>query len=466
MSSLDSPIVVINAVGLTSQWLSYAPTLQKLAQKQGITRLGEVWPAVTCTAQATLLTGKLPSGHGIVGNGWLFRDTGEVRFWQQSNRLFESEPVYETASKRAQKRGRKFRTSKIFWWFNQGANVDFSLTPKPWYGADGNKRFGITGFPVSFPDEVEKAVGPFPFPSFWGPKAGLPSTDWIAQAAAWHLERDRPDLMFVYLPHLDYEPQRFGPSGSDMPRLMGELDGCVGILLKACEKVGARPWIVSEYGHLDTPNHCLPNRELRRVGLLEVRDGPFGEVLDTFLSRAFAVVDHQLAHVYVREQKDIPLVRDILGVLPGVAKVLIGPERETIGLDHPRSGEIILVAEGDSWFAYPYWLDDKRAPDFARTIDIHRKPGYDPCELFVNPRIFLPMVRILRKLAAKKFGFRTLFDIIPLDPSLVRGSHGIACPNPLDQPVWIGSKGLADYSDTPMTAFRNHLLAGLGLSDE
>ncbi len=466
MSEPVAPIVVINAVGLTSRWLSLAPNLQKLATSQGLVRMGEVWPAVTCTAQATLLTGKPPSGHGIVGNGWFFRDTAEVRFWQQSNRLIGAEPVYETFQRRAAAQGRKTQTSKIFWWFNQGARVDFSLTPKPWYGSDGDKRFGITGSPQVFPDEVEKAVGTFPFPSFWGPRAGLPSTEWIARAAAWHLERDRPDLMFVYLPHLDYDPQRFGPSGSDMPKLMGELDRTIGILLAACEKTGSRPWVVSEYGHLDTPNHCLPNLELRKRGLLEVRDGPFGETLDTYQSRAFAVVDHQLAHVYVRDREDIARTREILGELPGVAETFVGPARETIGLDHPRSGEIVLVAKKDSWFAYPYWLDESRAPDFARTIDIHRKPGYDPCELFVDPGLRFPMVRILRRLFAKKMGFRTLFDIIPLDPTLVRGSHGIACPDPLDRPVWIGSRGFTDKAEIPMTAFRDCLLEGLGCADE
>lgn len=466
MSESVAPIVVINAVGLTSRWLSLAPCLKKLATSQGLTRMGEVWPAVTCTAQATLITGKLPSEHGVVGNGWFFRDTAEVRFWQQSNRLIEAEPVYETFKKRALIQGRKVRTSKIFWWFNQGAKVDFSLTPKPWYGSDGDKRFGITGSPNPFPGEVEKSVGSFPFPSFWGPRAGLPSTEWIARAAAWHLERDRPDLMFVYLPHLDYDPQRFGPSGSDMPRLMGELDRTIGILIEACEKVGARPWVVSEYGHLDTPHHCLPNMELRKRGMLEVRDGPFGETLDTYQSRAFAVVDHQLAHVYVRDAEDIPKTRELLVNLPGVAQALVGSDRKALGLDHPRSGEIVLVAKNDSWFAYPYWLDNKRAPDFARTIDIHRKPGYDPCELFVDPQLRFPMLRILRRLLAKKMGFRTLFDIIPLNPSLVRGSHGIACPDPLDRPVWIGSKGLTDRPEIPMTAFRDYLLEGLGCADE
>src|SRR2546426_316086 len=127
------PLVLINAVGLTSRLLVHAPRLQALADHGWIRPLDEVVPAVTCTAQATILTGKTPDSHGIVANGWLWRDTGEVRFWQQSNRLIESEPLYLTARRRAAAHGQSFRCAKLFWWFNQGASVEFSVTPKPFY---------------------------------------------------------------------------------------------------------------------------------------------------------------------------------------------------------------------------------------------------------------------------------------------------------------------------------------------
>ena len=173
----------------------------------------EAIPAVTCTAQATILTGRPPEEHGVVGNGWYFRDTGEVRFWQQSNRLIEAEPLYETARRWAAEEGRPFKTAKLFWWFNQGAAVDLSVTPKPYYAADGNKAFGIAGTPDGLTDRLEAKLGPFPFHTFWGPRAGLGCTQWIAKCAAEIVRDDRPDLTLVYLPHLDYDPQRFGPFG-------------------------------------------------------------------------------------------------------------------------------------------------------------------------------------------------------------------------------------------------------------
>src|SRR6516225_5016793 len=209
-------------------------------------RLREVVPAVTCTAQATLLTGQPSERHGIVGNGWLFRDTGEVRFWQQSNRLVQAEPLYRTARLQAKERGETFRCAKLFWWFNQGADVDISVTPKPWYGADGNKVFSIAGSPAGLTDRLEAKLGRFPFHTFWGPMAGLPCTQWIARCAADVLRQENPDLTLVYLPHLDYDPQRFGPEGCDMARLVGELDTACEPLLEAARRAGARVWVVSE----------------------------------------------------------------------------------------------------------------------------------------------------------------------------------------------------------------------------
>jgi predicted AlkP superfamily pyrophosphatase or phosphodiesterase len=434
----SAPLVLINAVGLTGRLLAMAPRLQALAARGWRRPLGEVIPAVTCTAQASLLTGLPPDGHGVVGNGWYFRDTGEVRFWQQSNALIQGEPLYVTARRLLAERGRPFKAAKLFWWFNQGVAVDLSVTPKPFYASDGNKAFGIAGTPTGLTDRLETELGKFPFRTFWGPAAGLACTPWIARCAASVLRDERPDLTLVYLPHLDYDPQRFGPTGSDLPRLAKELDDACAPLLDQANKLGARVWVVSEYGHCDVRRAVEPNRVLRRAGLLGIRPGPFGEIFEPFTSRAFAVCDHQLAHIYVKDPADISRVRDLLGGEPGVTRLYSGEERREIGLDHPRSGEIVALAEPDAWFAYPFWLDDRLAPDYARTVDIHRKPGYDPCELFVDPKIKRPIVRIARRLIAKKFGFRTLFDVIPLDPSLVRGSHGLRAASVEDRPILIG----------------------------
>jgi predicted AlkP superfamily pyrophosphatase or phosphodiesterase len=432
------PLVVLNAVGLTGRLLEYAPRLTALARSGWTRSLREVLPAVTCSAQATLLTGKRPDEHGIVGNGWLFRETGEVRFWQQSNALIQAEPIYATARRMARERGRAFKSAKLFWWFNQGAQVDLSVTPKPWYGADGNKAFGITGTPDGLTDSLEAKLGPFPFRTFWGPGAGLPCTEWIARCAATILNSERPDFTLVYLPHLDYDPQRFGPSGCDMPKLVGQLDDAVEVLLDAAKTIGARVWVVSEYGHCDVSRPILINRVLREAGWLNVRPGPFGESFDSFTSKAFAVCDHQVAHVYVSDADDVGRISEGVAVIPGVARVYRGEERGKIGLDHPRAGEIVALSEPEAWFAYPFWLDDRNAPDYARTVDIHRKPGYDPCELFFDPKLLWPTGRAMRRLLQKKLGFRTLFDVIPLDPGLVKGSHGLRAANAQDRAILIG----------------------------
>lgn len=454
----EQPVVVVNAVGLTRRLLAHAPRLRALAESGWARSMEEVAPAVTCTAQASLLTGKLPQEHGIVANGWLFRDTREVRFWQQSSALIQAETFETALHRRARERGRAFKIAKLFWWFNQGADVDLSVTPKPYYGADGNKVFGIAGTPDGLCERLESDLGRFPFHTFWGPNAGLPCTRWIAQAAADVLARDRPDLTLVYLPHLDYEPQRKGPSGCDMPRLVRELDDAAAPLLDRAKSECARVWVVSEYGHRDVSRPVLLNRALRRAGLLTVRPGPFGEMIDTFGSRAVAVCDHQHAHVYVPDPADVPRVREVVGSQEGVARTLAGDERGEIGLDHPRSGEVVALSEPDAWFAYPYWLDDALAPDFARTIDIHRKPGFDPCEMFFDPGLLWPKGRAIRRLIQKKLGFRTLFDVIPLDPNLVKGGHGLPAPDPLDKPLLIADGPAPADGVLPTTAFHGMLL--------
>lgn len=457
-----APLVLVNAVGLTSRLLPLAPRLHRLAQVGWCVPLREVLPAVTCTAQAALLTGQAADWHGIVANGWLFRDTGEIRFWQQSNRLIQAEPIYRTARRLAAERGQSFRCAKLFWWFNQGAAVDISVTPKPHYGCDGNKIFGIAGTPRGLTDRLERELGPFPFHTFWGPLAGLPCTDWIARCAAAVLRQERPDLTLVYLPHLDYDPQRFGVEGSDWPRLLRELDAACVPLLDAAQAIGARVWVVSEYGHCTVRRAVEPNRELRRAGLLAVRPGPFGEQLDTFASRAFAVCDHQLAHVYVKDPADVARVRDLLGGLPGMGRLLIGDERAEIGLNHPRSGEIIALSAPHAWLAYPFWLDDAQAPDYARTVNIHAKPGYDPCELFFDPNLRWPRGRVLSRLLQKKLGFRTRLDVVPLDAGLVRGSHGLPAPEAADRPLLIGDGPPPDARELPLTAVHPLLLRALG----
>jgi predicted AlkP superfamily pyrophosphatase or phosphodiesterase len=434
------PLVILNTVGLTTRLLPLAPRLNALANAGWSRPMREVVPAVTCTAQASMLTGKLPQEHGIVGNGWLYRDTMEVRFWQQSNRLLQAEPVYATLRRLANQRGKPFRCAKLFWWFNQGAAVDLAVTPKPYYGADGSKAFGVQSYPEPYAEQLTRKLGAFPFQSFWGPMAGLPSTSWIARCTAEVLldEAGAPDLTLAYLPHLDYEPQRLGPNRCDWKKLVGELDSACAPVLDAAKKTGAAVWVVNEYTHVPVDLPVYLNGVLLSQGFLTVRDGPFGEQLETFASKAFAVCDHQVAHVYVNEAEHLVRVAEIIASLPGVDRIYRGEQRAEIGLDHGRAGDLVVLAKPNAWFAYPFWHEG-RAPDYARTVDIHRKPGYDPCELFFDPKLFWPKGRALARVLQKKLGLRALVDVIPLDAQLVRGSHGLRLNDPLDQPVFIGS---------------------------
>ena len=391
-------VCVINVVGLTPELLEHAPNIRQLGSASPWTA---PYPAVTCTAQATMLTGLPPREHGIVGNGWYFRDTSEIRFWQQSNSLIQHNGlVYDGVE-----------TAKLFWWFNQHAPVHWSLTPKPYYGCDGSKVFDVL-------DKTEcnltGHLGPFPFFSFWGPNAGLPASDWIAKATALVLQKNAPELTLTYLPHLDYDFQRY--TAPD-PKRVEEVDRCAAIVIDAAQSIGATPIVVSEYGLVPVHKSVSINRALRQAGWLAVRNGPFGEILLPGDSKAFAVVDHQIAHLYVRDPSMLEEVRSLVQSLDGVAAVVHPSQLE---LDHPRSGEWIVLADEDAWFNYYYWLDDALAPDFARTVDIHRKPGYDPVELFMTSKI-----RAMARLAQKKLGLRYKMDVIPLDASLVRGSHGL-----------------------------------------
>jgi hypothetical protein len=375
----------------------------------------------------------------------------------------QAEPLYVTARRRAQGRGQRFRCAKLFWWFNQGAAVDISVTPKPHYGADGNKKFDILSTPAPLADTLKRRLGSFPFQTFWGPVAGLPCSVWIARCAAEVLQQEKPELTLVYLPHLDYDTQRLGPQDCDLPRLVHELDDACAPLLDAAIAVGARVWVVNEYAHVQVTHAVELNRALRRAGLLIAREGPFGEQLDTFESKAFAVCDHQLAHVHLKDKVYLLRVQELVAALPGVDRVLTGAEREEIQLAHPRAGDMVALAKPDAWFAYPFWLDDRRAPDYARTVNIHAKPGYDPCELFFDPRLWWPKGRAMGRLAQKMLGFRTLFDVVPLDSSLVKGSHGLPVAD--HPPVFIGDGPAPPEGAMAMTAVRNLVLAALELAE-
>ncbi|MCZ6834821.1 MAG: alkaline phosphatase family protein [Planctomycetota bacterium] len=415
--------VVINVVGLSGSLLGdTSPNLYALANRgrSQVHRLKPVLPAVTCSVQSSMLTGLPPSKHGIVGNGWYDRDLGEVMFWKQSNRLVQSEKVWETAKQRDP----QFTCANMFWWYNMNSSADISVTPRPQYKADGRKIPDIHTYPVSLRDELQSKLGQFPLFNFWGPMASIVSSRWIADASLEVHQRFDPSLMLIYLPHLDYGLQKLGPNHPDIQNHVAQIDTEVGRLIDYFDSRNVRIILLSEYGIEPVDEAVHVNEALRQEGSLQVRNEDGGELLDPGASEAFAVVDHQIAHVYVKNPDQIPHYTTLLSKIPGVERVLDRESQKEFGIDHARAGDLILIASLGRWFTYDYWLDDAKAPDFARTVDIHRKPGYDPRELFLDPTLTLPKLRIAMKLLRKKLGFRTLMDVIPLDTRLVKGSHG------------------------------------------
>lgn len=448
-------LVVVNVVGLTPSLLGeHTPHLNRLANDGFVAPMDGVFPAVTCTAQSTMLTGLPPSEHGIVGNGWYFRDLAEVYFWRQSNTLVHGAKVWETA----RESWPEFRTSKLFWWYNMYSSADYSVTPRPIYPADGRKIVGLYSNPASLERKMTESLGAFPFFDFWGPKSSIASSRWIADSAKLSFDWQHPDLLLVYLPHLDYNFQRLGPSDPGVNADVAAIDRVAGALIEHVRAEGADVLVVSEYGIEDATGHVNINRILREHGYLAVRDTLDWEMLDAGASRAFAVADHQAAHVYVRDAVDVEPVARLLRETQGVGEVLDEEGKRRMRIDHPRAGELVAIAEPGHWFTYYFWLDDAKAPDFARTVDIHRKPGYDPVELFVDPDLKVPAAKIGWRLAQKKLGMRMLMDVIPLKPELVRGTHGRSPASPEHGPLVIGSRRDLAVDRLPMAGIKDLVL--------
>ncbi|MGH7956790.1 MAG: alkaline phosphatase family protein, partial [Opitutaceae bacterium] len=287
----------------------------------------------------------------------------------------------------------------------------------------------------------------FPFPAFWGPAAGIASSEWIAKAARWVENRTRPGLSLVYLPHLDYNLQRLGPDDPKIAEDCRAIDAVVGRLLDFYHRRQIRPIVLSEYGITAVNRSISLNRAFRAQRWLMLKEELGRETLDCGACKVFAIADHQVAHIYVRDEGLLEPAKELVEQIPGVARVLDDDGKRAEGLDHERSGDLVAIAETDAWFNYYYWEDDEKAPDFARCVDIHRKYGYDPVELFLDPKLSAPKLRIAATLLKRKLGFRALMDVIPLDPSLVKGSHG-ACPaDSAEWPVLIGTGETAESID-------------------
>lgn len=399
---MPNNVIFLSLPGLREQDLEHMPRLSQLAMERAT--LVPSFPCVTWPVQANMLTGKLPQDHGVIANGFYWREQQQVEMWTAGNEVIQSPQIWDLLHQRAP----ALTSAAWFPMLSKRSGADYVCMPAPVHNPDGSESLWCYTKPEALYGELRDALGHFPLQHFWGPLASIPSSAWIAQSAVIAARKFQPQFFYLYVPHLDYAAQKYGPNSTEAVTALGELDEVLGQLTDGFSEAYGESellWLVaSEYVINEVDHVTYPNRRLRESGLLAVNRKADGEHLDVAGSRAWALVDHQMAHVFVREA-DATVVRqvaDLFGACPGVAEVLVGPDRKRYGLDHERAGEVVLVSKSNSWQAYYWWEDDHLAPEFARSVDIHRKPGYDPVELH--------------------FDFAT--KSTPLDATLVRGSHG------------------------------------------
>jgi predicted AlkP superfamily pyrophosphatase or phosphodiesterase len=424
--------VVIDIVGLSSSLIGeHTPFLKKYVSTKQVQSIAPMLPAVTTSVQSTYLTGKWPVQHGIVGNGWYDRVECEVKFWKQSNKFVIAEKIWD----QAKKTDTSFTCCNMFWWYNMYSTVDYSVTPRPNYLADGRKLPDCYSHPADLRDYLQKELGQFPLFKFWGPGADITSTKWIADASILTDKKYDPTLTLIYLPHLDYCLQKFGQDFSKISKDLNQIDKVVEDLVSYYTGIGARIILLSEYGITNVSRPVHINRILRKAGLLQVRVERGLELLDAGASKAFAVADHQMAHVYVNDESVATMVREVLEKIPGVEMILDKEAQKEYHINHERAGDFVVMADEQSWFTYYFWFDDAKAPDYARVVDIHKKPGYDPVEMFMTSK-----ARAAYKLLRKKAALRYVMDVIPLNAALIKGSHGRIGTQETFHPVLITDK--------------------------
>ncbi|MFA6084607.1 alkaline phosphatase family protein [Mucilaginibacter sp.] len=437
--------VVIDIVGLSASVIGeHTPFLKKYIQQKNLTTIEPLLPAVTTAVQSAYLTGKYPVDNGIVGNGWYDRVDSEVKFWKQSNKLVIGDKIWD----KAKKEDPSFTSSMMFWWYNMYSTADYSVTPRPNYLADGRKMPDCYTHPAELRDILQDKLGQFPLFQFWGPGANIKSSRWIADASMHTDDLHDPTLTLIYLPHLDYCLQKFGPDESKIATELKEVDSLVEELVLFYQKKNANIILLSEYGIAPVNNPIHLNRLLRQHNLLAIRVERGLELLDPGASKAFVVADHQIAHVYINDPSVTEQVKALLKTVPGIELVLDREEQAAYHINHERAGDLVLMAAEDSWFTYYFWLDDAKAPDYARVVDIHKKPGYDPVEMFMTSK-----ARAGYKLLRKKAGLRYVMDVIPLDATLIKGSHGRVGVADKYKPVLITNNKPMQGSVSPVDVF-------------
>ena len=435
-------LILLEIPGLTNRLLDFAPGLKVWAQENHHRSLVPELPAVTLPGHAALMTGTGIKSHGVVANGWYHRNLNEVKMWPQSEALCSGEKIWESIKKS----NPDFKCFKYFWWPGMGSTADLYGNVRPVYYADGRKGPGLYMNREGLADELQEEFGKFPLFNFWGPATSIKSSKWILDTAEYLIDKDTMDLSMLYLPHLDYKQQSHGPKADIIAQEVADLDALVMPFIKRMEDKGFEFIILSSYNitEVDKPVHI--NSLLREQGLLKTISNEAGELIDFSESAAFAVADHQCANIYIKDSKDITKVAIQIARMDGVDRVLNRQAQQIEGLEHENSGELLVFSSPNAWFTYYYWLDEALAPDFARTVAIHNKPGYDPCEMILDPKIALPKLKIAKTLLKKLMGMRYVMDVIPLDADLVKGSHGLLPQSEEEHPVCLSSFD-HDYGD-------------------
>jgi predicted AlkP superfamily pyrophosphatase or phosphodiesterase len=403
---LKKHLIVFNVVGLESSnvFAENLPNIQQIAEQGAYRPVTPVFPAVTSTVQASLLTGKYPNEHGIISNGTYDRLNYSVSFWDQDSSLVETRRIWDIINGNV---SGEVKSAVLFWQNTLYAKSDVVVTPKPIHLENRMIMWCYSRPPSFYEDVLKPKLGEFQLATYWGPFASSKSTEWIAGATEVTFETQRPSILFTYFPHVDYSAQRFGKNSREVKDDLVKADNLIGRCIERVKKLDLFDYtefvILSEYPFSDVEGFINLNQLLRDEGFLQVRQIGGYEFIDFEYSDAFAMVDHQVAHIYVKLPVQIDQVKKYLDKVPGIDKVLsTGSEKHEYQIDHPKSGDLIAISEKNRWFTYYWWYDPVLAPPYATTVDIHRKPGYDPVELFFDHH--------------KKS--------IPLDASLVRSSHG------------------------------------------
>lgn len=407
---MNERVLLLSVPGLREKDLPLMPRLSELMASGDRAPLSPSVPAVTCPVQVNMTTGELPGEHGVIANGFYWRDECRVEMWTAWNDKVDRPQIWD----RLHEHDPSIKSAAWFPLLAKGCGADFICTPAPIHHPDGGESLWCYTKPERLYGELMEELGHFPLHRFWGPLAGIEATQWIVSSARQALSRQEPHFMYLYLPHLDYRAQKFGPDSPEAVEACRELDVEIGRLLDHVGKLDAYAdplWLVaSEYAITPVSRVAYPNRLLRDAGLLVTEIDEDGrERIDFARSDAWALVDHQTAHVFVGDSDPATLKRaaDVFASIDEVDDVWDAAEQTRHGIQHARSADLVLISHADAWFAYYWWRDDNDAPRFARTVDIHNKPGYDPVEMFFDPE-------------ANAAGLGPT----PLDATLVRGSHG------------------------------------------